>query len=284
MAGEAESGKAAGGGILYPSMPHARLEGGLYLVATPIGNLGDMTLRGLWTLAGADVVLCEDTRHTRRLLEHFGITAKLAAYHEHNAARMRPRLLEMLAAGKALALVSDAGMPVVSDPGMKLAKEAAAAGHMVTSVPGPSAALAALAVSGLASERFLFAGFAPSKAAARRRWLEELKDIPATLVLFEAPHRIAAALADMADILGPRPAALCRELTKLHEEVLRLPLDGLAREVAARERVRGEITLVIGPPEEKQAGEKEIESALVAALEEMPAGKAAAAVARRLKV
>ena len=264
------------------AMRAGRLAGGLYLTATPIGNLDDMTIRALKTLAAADAILCEDTRHTGRLLRHFGIRNRLIAYHDHNAERMRPRVLAMLDEGKALALVSDAGMPVVSDPGMKLARDAAAAGHMVTSAPGPSAALAALAVSGLASDRFFFAGFAPAKAGARGSWLRELADIPATLIVYESPHRIAAALADMAEILGPRPAALCRELTKLHEEVLRMPLDELAREVAGRAAVKGEITLVIGPPEGAEAAAAEdIEEALKAALKENPAGKAAGIVARR---
>ncbi len=257
---------------------------GLHLVATPIGNLEDMTIRALRTLAGADTVLCEDTRHTGRLLERYGIRARLLPYHDHNAERMRPRVLKLLGEGKAVALATDAGMPVVSDPGMKLARAAAESGHPVHVVPGPSAPLAALAVSGLASDRFLFAGFPPAKSASRRRWLTELAEVPATLILFESPHRIAASLTDMAEVLGARPAALCRELTKLHEEVVRLPLDRLAEEIRERGNMKGEITLVIAPPEPREASESDIEDALREALADMPAGKAAGAVAKRFGI
>ena len=264
-------------------IPAARLAPGLHLVATPIGNLGDISVRALQALAGADVILCEDTRHTGRLLAHFGIEARLLAYHDHNADAMRPKVLEMLKAGKSLALATDAGMPVVSDPGMKLVRDAAVAGHEVHCLPGPSAALAALAVSGLASDRFLFAGFAPARGGARRKWLNELADIEATVILFESPHRIVRALFDLAEIFGPRPAALCRELTKLHEEVIRLPLDELARHMAARARIKGEITLVIAPPQKgaKETSAEEVLQALREALKDKPAGKAAAQVARR---
>ncbi len=254
---------------------------GLSLVATPIGNLEDMSLRALKTLAGADAVLCEDTRRTGRLLQRFSIRNRLLAYHDHNAGRMRPRILKMLGEGRALALVSDAGTPVVSDPGMKLAREAARAGFAVTAVPGPSAPLTALALSGLPSDRFFFAGFAPSASAARRAWLEELAGVRATVILFESPRRVAAALADMAAIFGPREAALCREMTKLHEEVLRMPLDRLAEEMAGRGAVKGEITLVIAPPESSGADAAEVEAALREALRDNPAGKAAAMIARR---
>ena len=257
------------------------LEKGLHLVATPIGNLADITLRALQALAGADAILAEDTRHSARLLKEYGIRQKLIAYHDHNAQRMRPRILRMLAEGAALALISDAGMPVVSDPGMKLAREAARAGAAVHVVPGPSAALAALAVSGLASDRFLFAGFPPAKPSARRRWLEGLAGEQATLILFESPHRVVETLGEMAEILGPRPAALCRELTKLHEEVIRLPLPALAEEVTARGGVKGEITLVVEGAGEQPAAREDVEQALRAALREMPPGRAAASVARR---
>jgi len=266
-----------------------RVAAGLHVVATPIGNLGDITLRALQTLAGADAVLAEDTRHTGRLLQHFGIRRPLIAYHEHNAARMRPRILERLAAGEALALVSDAGTPVVSDPGMKLVRAAIEAGHAVHAVPGPSAAVAALSVSGLPSDRFLFAGFPPPKRAARQRWLKDLSAVPATLILYESPHRLADSLADMAEVLGAREAMVARELTKLHEELLRGTLPELAREVAGRESVKGEITLVIGPPVEGEASssvtedeaEADMEAALKEALETMPASRAAKEIARR---
>ena len=256
---------------------------GLHLVATPLGNLEDITLRALKTLAGADAILAEDTRHTARLLERYGIRRPLQSYHEHSAPAVRERIIAQLQDGAALALVSDAGTPLISDPGVKLVRETIAAGVDVHAVPGPSAALAALAVSGLASERFLFAGFPPAKRAARRRFFEELKDMRATLVLFESPHRIAESLADMVAVFGPRPAALCRELTKLHEEILRAPLPGLAADMAARERVRGEITLVIAPPEEVPAAatQEDVEAALKEALQRLPAGRAAAEVARR---
>ncbi len=277
------SGKDAGFTLHGCVIPAARLTPGLYLVATPIGNLGDISVRALQALAGADVILCEDTRHTGRLLEHFGIKNRLLAYHDHNADAMRPKVLEMLEAGKSLALATDAGMPVVSDPGMKLVRDAAAAGHGVHCLPGPSAALTALAVSGLASNRFLFAGFAPARGAARRKWLAGLADMEATVILFESPHRIVRALSDMAEIFGPRPAALCRELTKLHEEVIRLPLDELARHMAARASIRGEITLVIAPPQKgaRETPTEDIRKALAEALKDQPPGKAAAQVARR---
>ncbi len=262
---------------------------GLHVVATPIGNLGDITLRALQTLAGADAVIAEDTRHTGRLLQHFGIQRPLVAYHEHNAARMRPRILERLAAGEALALVSDAGTPMVSDPGMKLVRAAIEAGHAVHAVPGPSAAVAALSVSGLPSDRFLFAGFPPPKRTARQRWLKALATVPATLILYESPHRLAESLSDMAAILGAREAVVARELTKLHEEILRGTLPELAARVAARESVKGEITLVIGPPMEEKSesaadnaeGAADVEAALKAALETMSVSRAAKEVARR---
>lgn len=221
---------------------------GLYLVATPIGNARDITLRALDVLAAVDVVACEDTRVTRRLLTMHGLARPLVSYREQNAAAAGARLLERMREGAAVALVSDAGMPLVSDPGLQLVAAAQQAGVPVTVVPGASAALAGLALAGLPTERFLFAGFLPSRRTDRRRAIADLAAVPATLVLFEAPHRVAAALADLAELLGPRPAALARELTKLHEEVRRRPLDELAAEVAAAERVRGEIVLVIGPP------------------------------------
>src|SRR5262245_9461562 len=188
---------------------------GLHIVATPIGNLRDVTLRALDVLAAADVVACEDTRVTRKLLDHYGIATPLTPYHEHNAAEARPKLLARLAQGAAIALVSDAGTPLVSDPGFKLVRAARDAGYAVTALPGPSATLAALAVSGLPTDRFFFEGFLPAKEAQRRARIAELKRVPATLVLFETGPRIAASLADLADGLGSREAAVGRELTKL---------------------------------------------------------------------
>src|SRR5262252_2413407 len=200
---------------------------GLYLVATPIGNLGDITLRALELLAGVDVIACEDTRVTRKLTERYGITTPLTPYHEHNATEARPRLLARLADGEAVALVSDAGTPLISDPGYKLVRAACEAGHAVTALPGPSSVLAALSVAGLPTDRFFFEGFLPAKQAPRQKRVAELANIPATLVLFESGSRLAATLTDLAATFGKRAAATCRELTKLHEEVRRGDLETL---------------------------------------------------------
>jgi 16S rRNA (cytidine1402-2'-O)-methyltransferase len=220
---------------------------GLHLVSTPIGNLGDITLRALETLAGVDIVACEDTRITRRLTERYGISALLKPYHEHNGALARPKILERLAQGASIALVSDAGTPLISDPGFKLVREACAAGHQVISLPGASSVLAALAVAALPTDRFFFEGFLPSKQGARRTRIGELARIDATLVMFESGNRVEDTLRDLADIIGMRDAAICRELTKLHEEVRRAPLPELAKSASALE-TRGEFVLVIGPP------------------------------------
>ena len=225
----------------------AALTPGLHIVATPIGNLGDITLRALAALAGADLIACEDTRVTRKLLDRYAIATPLTPYHDHNAAKARPALLRRLAQGAAIALVSDAGTPLVSDPGLKLVQAARDAGHAIIALPGASALLAALSVAGLPTDQFLFVGFLPPKQTARRARIAELAGIPASLVLFETGPRIAATLADLAAGLGPRQAALCRELTKIHEEVRRGELATLAQEYAGRE-ARGEIVLVVGPP------------------------------------
>jgi 16S rRNA (cytidine1402-2'-O)-methyltransferase len=238
----------------------ARLAGGLHIVATPIGNLGDITLRALEALAGADLIACEDTRVTRKLLDRYGVATPLTPYHEHNAAKARPLLLRRLGEGAAIALVSDAGTPLISDPGYKLVRAVTDAGHTVTALPGASAVLAGLTVAGLPTNQFLFAGFLPPKQAARRTRIAELCRIPATLVVFETGPRIAATLTDLAAGLGEkREAALCRELTKLHEEVLRGDLVTLAQAYAGSEP-RGEIVVVIAPPRAAQpisAGETE---------------------------
>jgi 16S rRNA (cytidine1402-2'-O)-methyltransferase len=226
----------------------AELKGGLYIVATPIGNLGDVTLRALQTLAGADLIACEDTRVSRKLLDRYGIGTPLTPYHDHNAAKARPVLLRRLAEGAAIALISDAGTPLISYPGYKLVRAAQDAGHAVTALPGASALLTALSVAGLPTDQFFFAGFLPPKQAARRGRIAELSRIPATLVLFETGPRLAATLGDLAAGLGNREAAMCRELTKLHEEILRADLEALARTVAANEP-RGEIVVVIAPPQ-----------------------------------
>jgi 16S rRNA (cytidine1402-2'-O)-methyltransferase len=220
---------------------------GLYLVATPIGNLGDITLRALETLAGVDIIACEDTRITRRLTERFAISGLLKPYHEHNAALARPKILERLAQGASIALVSDAGTPLISDPGFKLVREVYAAGHPVIALPGPSSVLAALAVAALPTDRFFFEGFLPSRQMARRGRLAELALIDATLVMFESGNRVQETLGDLAAVMGSRDAAICRELTKLHEEVRRARVAELAG-MADTLETRGEFVLVIGPP------------------------------------
>ena len=227
-----------------------RLAAGLHLVATPIGNLRDITLRALETLAAADTIACEDSRVTRKLLDHYGIATPLTPYHEHNAAAARPKLLAMLTGGLAIALVSDAGTPLISDPGFKLVRSAVEAGQTVHALPGPSAALAALAVAGLPTDRFFFEGFLPPKDGARRNRIAALAKIPATLILYEGGSRIGAALTALADVLGPRPAAVCRELTKLHEEVRRDTLAALAEIYAGDAETRGEFVIVVAPPSE----------------------------------
>ena len=229
-------------GLLAQALP-----AGLHLVATPIGNLGDISLRALATLAGADLLYCEDTRHSRTLLAHFGISRPLRAYHEHNAERERPRILAELALGRSVALISDAGTPLISDPGYKLVRAALAQSIRVSSLPGASAVLAALTSCGLATDTFLFIGFLPVKPAARRTRLAELARTPATLIAFEAPARLAASLSDLAAVLPDRPVAVARELTKLHEEVR----SGAAAELAqwaAQSAPRGEMVIVIAPP------------------------------------
>jgi 16S rRNA (cytidine1402-2'-O)-methyltransferase len=226
---------------------------GLYLVATPIGNLADLSLRALAVLARADLIAAEDTRHSKKLFSHFGLRGTLTPYHEHNAEKERPRLIARLRAGQSVALISDAGTPLISDPGYKLVRQALDQGLMVTSIPGPSAALAALTSSGLPTDTFVFAGFLPPKSGARRARLEELKDVPATLVFFETAPRLAKSIADMADLLGPREAAIAKELTKLHESVTRGRLNRLAGELAEHESLKGEFVVVVAPPPEDAA-------------------------------
>ena len=253
---------------------------GLYLVATPIGNLRDMTLRGLEILAAADLVACEDTRVTRKLFDHYGLTAPLIAYHDHNAETARPKILEKLAGGSAVALVSDAGTPLISDPGYRLVRAATAAGHPVIAAPGASAVLAALTVAGLPTDRFFFEGFLPAKPGARQARIAELIRVPATLVLYESGPRIGAALADLAAGLGGRAAAIGRELTKLHEEVRRGTLETLARDYAAGAETRGEFVIVVAPPAaEAPAGAAEIDALLRAALARASVKDAVAEVA-----
>ncbi len=256
---------------------------GLYLVATPIGSLGDITLRALSVLARADVILCEDTRHSRKLLAHYAVGTPTRPYHEHNAARERPRVLVDLQAGRRVALISDAGTPLISDPGLKLVRAVLEAGHRVESLPGPSAVLAALSVAGLPTDAFFFAGFLPTKTAARRTRIAELKDIPSTLVFFEAPSRVAETLADLAAELGARPAAMARELTKLHEEVRRAPLNDLA-ETLKGETIKGEVVIVVGPPQRGEVADADIIAQLKDALADTSLRDASKAIAEALGV
>ncbi len=261
----------------------AALAPGLYLVATPIGNLGDITLRALAVLARADIVYCEDTRHSGVLLHHFGIRVATRPYHDHNADEQRPRVLADLEAGKRVALISDAGTPLVSDPGFKLVRDAASAGHAVISIPGASATLTALAASGLPTDAFFFAGFLPPKQAARRTRIAELTAVPGTLVLFEAPQRVSDSLADLAAVLGVRLGVVARELTKLHEEIARGSLAELAEAFAKRD-VKGEVVILVGPPIAGEVPDDAISNHLQTALEKMSLRDAAKAVAESLGV
>ncbi|HEY0836819.1 MAG TPA: 16S rRNA (cytidine(1402)-2'-O)-methyltransferase [Azospirillum sp.] len=251
-------------------------------MATPIGNAADITLRALDTLRGADVIACEDTRMTGKLMMIHGVSTPLVSYHEHNAARMRPVLIDRMRAGEAVALVSDAGTPLVSDPGYKLVRDCVAAGVGVTALPGPSAPLTALVLSGLPTDRFLFAGFLPNKQAARRGAIGELRGVPATLLFFESAQRLPDTLADLADLLGPREAAVARELTKLYEEVRRGPLPELAAHYAEAGPPKGEVVLVVGPPgAEAEAAEADVDAALAEALGRLSVRDAAAEVAAK---
>lgn len=254
---------------------------GLYVVATPIGNLKDISFRALATLAAADAVIAEDTRVTKTLLAHYGISTPLVAYHEHNAAVMRPHLLARLESGASLALVSDAGTPLVSDPGFKLVADAAAAGVNVVAVPGPSAVLAALVVAGLPTDRFFFEGFLPPRSAARRQRIAELAAIPGTLVFFESPRRLAETLEDLHAVLGGRDAAIARELTKHFETVRRGTLAELAAALAKEDPPKGEIVLLVGPPQEgaQALSAEDLDARLLKALETHSVKDAAAVVA-----
>ncbi len=245
-----------------------KLAAGLYLVATPIGNLGDITLRALQTLAAADLIACEDTRVSRKLMDHYGIETALTPYHEHNAAAARPKLLARVTDGAAVALISDAGTPLISDPGFKLVREARDAGLAVTALPGASSVLTALVASGLPTDRFLFEGFLPAKATQRRARITELARISASIVLFESGPRIAEALADLAATFGNREAAICRELTKLHEEIRRESLPALAKHYAGDAETRGEFVVVIAPPQgDTQPAADDVDALIRAALQ-----------------
>lgn len=258
-----------------------RLAPGLYVVATPIGHLGDITLRALATLKAADLVLCEDTRVTRKLLDRYGLAPKLLAYHDHNAASVRPKVLRELASGVAVALVSDAGTPLVSDPGYKLVTEVLDAGHRVFPVPGASALLAALVAAGLPTDRFFFEGFLPPKSGQRKNRLEEIKEIPATLVFYETGPRLADCLRDLAAIFGARAASVCRELTKAFEETRRGTLAELAAHYEASGAPKGEIVVVVAPPgaDAKMVSADELDAQLRRALKHGSLKDAVAAVA-----
>ncbi|WP_420334863.1 16S rRNA (cytidine(1402)-2'-O)-methyltransferase [Roseibium sp.] len=257
------------------------LEPALYIVSTPIGNLGDITVRALETLAASSIIACEDTRVTATLTQKFGLKTPLMPYHEHNAEKQRPRILAELEAGKAVALVSDAGTPLVSDPGYRLVRGVLEAGFEVVPIPGASAPLAGLVASGLPSDTVLFAGFLPQKGGPKSKRLEELAKVPATLVFFESPHRTGATLETMAGLLGgARTAVVARELTKRFETFER----GTLSELASRFEdvsVKGEIVILVGPPEERpEADASDLDALLVAALEDMPVSAAAKKVAK----
>jgi 16S rRNA (cytidine1402-2'-O)-methyltransferase len=262
-------------------IPARPLEPALYLVATPIGNLGDITLRALETLAAADIVACEDTRVSRVLLERYGIRRRTTAYHEHNAGEAGPKLIAALEAGRSVALISDAGTPLISDPGYRLVGETLDRGLRVVPIPGPSAPLAALTASGLPSDAFLFAGFLPVKTGQRLTRLEVLKSVPATLIFFESPRRLAETLVAMVEALGgARRAAIGRELTKTFEEMRTGTLQALADYYAAADTPKGEIVICVGPAEAKTDEPEDIDRLLLSLAAEMPASKAAAEAAK----
>lgn len=270
--------------LFPPTAPPARpVSSGLYLVATPIGNLRDMTLRALDVLAAADLVLAEDTRVTAKLLTAYGLKARLERCDDHASARAAEIALERLKAGEVVALVSDAGTPLVSDPGYVVARAAAAEGLPIHPVPGPSSLLAALCIAGLPADRVLFAGFLPPRSAARRTALEELRPGRQTLVFFESGPRLRDSLTDMAQVLGPRPAAVARELTKLYEECVRGDLAELAADPRL-EAPKGEIVVVVGPGEAETASAADADAALSEALTRLPPGEAAAEVSKALNL
>jgi 16S rRNA (cytidine1402-2'-O)-methyltransferase len=281
---QSNAGQANVGPSASKSSPKAILPAGLYVVATPIGNLGDMTARAIETLKAADVIACEDTRVTGVLLQRFAIATPMTPYHDHNADRVRPQLIARLQAGDVVALVSDAGTPLISDPGYKLVRDCAAAGVATIPLPGPSALLAAAAVAGLPTDRIQFAGFLPSKTGARREALMEFKSLRASLVFYESPQRLAETLADMAAVYGARDVAVCRELTKLHEEVRRGTLGELAATYAAADTPKGEVVIVVGGAQENHAATTEaaLDQALRGAMQTMSVRDAAASVAAAL--
>ena len=261
------------------------LEPGLYIVATPIGNLSDLSPRAAEILARADVIAVEDSRVTAKLLQHIGIRRPMTPYHDHNADRVRPGLVARMGT-EAVALVSDAGTPLISDPGFKLVRDARAAGHRVTTIPGPCAAIAALTLAGLPTDRFFFLGFLPSKTKARADAIAEVKDIRATLILYESGPRLAATLAALAEGLGEREAGVAREISKTFEECVTDSLSALAARYTEA-APKGEIVIVVGPPGEEAEGQTDdaaIDAALREALERLPPAKAVGEVAKALKL
>ncbi len=258
------------------------LEPGLYVTATPIGNLKDITFRAVETLKAADLILCEDTRQTAKLCAAYAIKTPRAPYHDHNAGQARPAILDKLQAGATICLVSDAGTPLISDPGYKLVRDVRDAGISVITLPGPSAPMAALSIAGAPTDRFLFAGFPPSKAVARQAFFEALADITATLVFFETAPRLAESLKAMADSLGDRKALMARELTKLHEETREGRLSTLADDLSIKP-VKGEIVLIVHPPDQPPAAtDEDIDIFLRTALQTMSVKEAATAAAAAL--
>lgn len=256
-----------------------RLKAGLYIVATPIGNLGDLSPRATDILRAADVIACEDTRVTRKLLKRYGVDTPMVPYHDHSSPAARAGLIERLESGKTVALVSDAGTPLISDPGYRLVRDAVDAGLYVTAAPGPSSPMAALVLSGLPTDRFLFAGYLPPKDKARRDTLAEVASVRATLVFLESPKRLASSVAAMADVLGNRAAAVAREMTKLHEEVRRGRLSDLAEIYAGMPAPKGEAVVVIAPPDDAADTPVDLDALLAQALAGMSVRDAAATVA-----
>ncbi len=261
-----------------PTKLNKKVMPGLYIVSTPIGNLGDMSFRARQVLEQAHIIACEDTRVTGKLLAYFDVKTPTISYHDHNEKKILPLLLERLEAGQVVALVSDAGTPLISDPGYRLVREAKAAGLLVSSIPGASAILAALASAGLPTDRFMFAGFLSNKTNARRKTLADLATLKATLVFYESPKRLKDSLRDIFEVLGDREAAICRELTKLFEEVRSGNLSDLAEHYQQADRPKGEIVIIIGPPQETEVSEDQLDHALTKALENLSVKEAVASV------
>ena len=253
----------------------------LYIVATPIGNLGDITFRAVEALKSVDLIVCEDTRVSKKLLNHYDITTLLATYHEHNAAQVRPKLLAQLQAGESIALISDAGTPLISDPGYKLVQEAQEAGINIVPIPGANAAITALCASGLPTDQFTFAGFLPSKQQARKKALQALAPIPGTLVFYESAKRVLDTLAAIQTVLDEREVVIARELTKQFEEIARGPIADIIAEFSARESIKGEIVLLVGPASAPAYGADAMDALLREALKTMSTKEAAKHVAEQ---